>query len=79
MEPSKISIQGATEAPRQTNGYLYVARPPLNRPITFEFPLVEREIVLRHRTRQIRVRLQGDAVAAMDNFGADLTFFDPYE
>ncbi|MDE2888167.1 MAG: hypothetical protein OXR72_08110 [Gemmatimonadota bacterium] len=79
MDASRISIQGATEAPRQTNGYLYVARPPLNRPITFEFPLVEREIVLHHRSRQIRVRLRGDEVSAMENFGADLTFFDPYE
>ncbi len=79
IEASKINVQGASEAPRRTNGYLYIARPPLNRPITFEFPLTEREIVLRHRTRQIRVRLRGDEVAAMDNFGADLTFFDPYE
>ena len=78
MEASKIGIRGAREAPRETNGYLYVARPPLNRPITFEFPLVERETVLRHGARQIRVRLRGDEVAAMDNFGADLTFFDPY-
>ncbi|MCE2439592.1 MAG: hypothetical protein J4F39_09215 [Candidatus Latescibacteria bacterium] len=79
IEASKINIRGASEAPRPTNGYLYIARPPLNRPITFEFPLVEREIVLRHRTRKIRVRLRGDEVAAMDNFGADLTFFDPFE
>ena len=79
IEASKINIRGASEAPRPTNGYLYFARPPLNRPITFEFPLVEREIVLRHRTRKIRVRLRGDEVAAMDNFGADLTFFDPFE
>ena len=79
MEASKIRMHGVREAPRETNGYLYIARPPLNRPITFEFPLVEREIVLHHRTRQIRVRLRGDEVAAMDNFGADLTFFEPYE
>ncbi|MDE2999019.1 MAG: hypothetical protein OXU79_08075 [Gemmatimonadota bacterium] len=79
IDASRISIQGARDAPREANGYLYIARPALNRPITFDFPLVEREIVLHHRTRKIRVRLRGDEVAAMDNFGADLTFFDPYE
>ena len=29
--------------------------------------------------RDIRVRLRGDAVAGMDSFGADLTFFDPVD
>ncbi len=79
VEASQIRTRGACEKPRHTNGYLFVARPPLNRPITFEFPLAEREIVLDHRTRQIRTRLRGDEGLAMDNFGADLTFFDPYE
>jgi hypothetical protein len=37
------------------------------------------EITLRHGTRSIRVRLRGDAVEAMDGFGADLTFFDPID
>lgn len=79
VQTSQISVRGAREAPRQTNGYLYIARPPLNRTMTFEFPLTERKIVLDHRTRQIRARLRGDEVVAMDNFGANLTFFDPYE
>ena len=41
--------------------------------------LPEREIVLSphlHR-HPIRARLRGDAVAAMDGFDADLTYFDP--
>jgi hypothetical protein len=38
-----------------------------------------REITLRHRTRDIRAHLRGDAVVAMDNFDADLTYFDPVE
>ena len=42
------------------------------------FPLTEQVITLNHRTRQIRVRLRGDAVVGMDNFGADLTFFPPF-
>ena len=38
-------------------------------------PLAEETIVLKHRAREIETRLAGDAVVAMDNFGADLTFF----
>jgi hypothetical protein len=43
--------------------------------IEIPMPLAEETIVLEHRTRDIRARLAGDAVMAMDNFGADLTFF----
>jgi hypothetical protein len=32
----------------------------------------------RVHTHPIRVKMSGDAVTAMDNVGADLTFFDPY-
>ena len=45
--------------------------------ITIQFKLSERDIVLNHRTRDIKVRLRGDSVAAMSNFGAELTFFPP--
>ena len=41
------------------------------------FAVPVRDSVLHHRTRDIRVRLRGDRVEAMDNFGADLTYFDP--
>ena len=30
-----------------------------------------------HRKRTIRTRLHGDQVLAMENFGADFTFFTP--
>ena len=39
----------------------------------------EEEIALAHRTRAIRARLRGDTVVAMDDFGAELTFFAPLE
>lgn len=58
---------------------LFFANPPQNLPIAIEFQMPEQVIVLRHRTRNIRVRLRGDCVIAMDHFGADLTFFDPFE
>ena len=60
-----------------SGGYLLIAEPPVGQAIDIRFPLAEREIVLHHRTRDIRVRLRGDAVAAMENHGADLTYSDP--
>ena len=76
---TRIVMRGATATTRYTNGHLFIARPPVNRRLYFEFPLKEQEITLAHRTRQIRVQLRGDQVIAMDNFGADLTFFEPID
>ena len=76
-EREKIRITGAGEKPRATNGYLFFANPPVNRPITFQYDLPTEEVTLHHATRDIRVRLRGDEVAAMENHGADLTFFEP--
>jgi len=72
-------VQGAAGRKRLTNGYLFVAEPPVGEWMTIRFALPKREITLAHRTRDIRVRLRGDEVVAMDNFGAELTFFDPLE
>ncbi len=74
-----VSVEGSNEPPGFHNGYLVVSRPPTNRWITIQFELAERDIVLNHRTRQIKVRLRGDSVAAMSNFGAELTFFPALE
>jgi len=79
VELGTLRVEGTDQPRRMTNGYLMIAQPPVNRWITLAFPLVEREIVLKHRTHDIRARLRGDAVVAMDNFGMDLTFFDPIE
>ena len=77
IEPGCVAIHGIERAPRVTNGYLLISDPPVNEEIVFEFPLRKQDLTLHHRTRKIRVRLHGDAVVAMQNFGADLTFFDP--
>ncbi len=74
-----IRIPGIADPPQIDAGYLVIADPPINQALSIAFPLPEEEIVLAHRTRQIRTRLRGDAVLAMDNFGADLTFFDPID
>ncbi|MEZ4731521.1 MAG: hypothetical protein R3E79_30755 [Caldilineaceae bacterium] len=79
VEPHQIELSGVTTPLQVTNSYLYLPEPPVNRWVSIRFPLATQTLTLHHRTRDIRVRLQGDAVVAMDNFGADLTFFDPIE
>jgi hypothetical protein len=79
VDPASITVEGTSESPRHTNGYLFIGEPPVNRGLSFNFPIPEQEIQLKHRTREIRTRLRGDAVVAMQNFGADLTFFDPLD
>ncbi len=76
VEPHLIKLDGAPGEPHLSNGYLVIAQPPVNRWITIAFPLPTQALTLVHRTRQIRAQLRGDEVVAMDNFGADLTFFD---
>ena len=79
VKPQEVTLSGVAAPLHFTNGYLFIAEPPVNRWMTIAFPLATQTLTLHHRTRDIRVRLQGDAVAAMENFGADLTFFEPLE
>ncbi len=74
-----VHVKGLEGRWRFDGGYAFVPDPPIRRPVSVYYPERKSEIVLRHRTRDIRVRLSGDRVTAMDNFGADLTFFDPVE
>ena len=79
VDREALRISGLSSTPCYTGGYLFIATPPINRPLTFKFPLEAQDLTLKHRTREIKVRLQGDQVEAMQNFGADLTFFDPLD
>ena len=79
VQRDRLTVLGTSETPRYTNGYLFLAQPPLNRWVSIDFPLPEQEVVLEHRTRTIRTRLRGDAVIAMENHGTDLTFFEPLD
>jgi hypothetical protein len=65
--------------PRFANGYLTIADPGVNRWLTFNFDLPIHELTLTWHNTQTRARLRGDEVIAMENFGTDLTFFDPFE
>lgn len=81
VDHKQLQIRGSdvethNDKPHFVNGYLCIARPPLNRWIEIDFSLAEQEITLKHRTREIGVRLRGDEVVAMQSFGADLTFFE---
>jgi hypothetical protein len=77
VAPEAITISGTETTARFINGYLFLASPPVDVPLTISFQLPETQIVLHHRTRDIRVKMRGDQAVAMDNFGADLTYFDP--
>ena len=56
--------------------YLFISEPPVGLPIRIPYELPQRSFTLQHRNRNINVSLRGDSVDAMNNFGADLTFFD---
>ncbi len=60
---------------RRVGDWLFFAQPVAGVPIPIPFELAESELLLKHDAHDIRVRLQGDSVGAMDNFGAELTFF----
>ena len=79
VEEEKIEIAGGGSRPQFTNGYLLISSPPVGRMLSLTFPLPRQEIVLQQRERRIRTLLRGDQVEAMENFGADLTFFEPLE
>ena len=72
-----VTVEGMSGTFRVTRGYLFAPQPPLRQAINISFPLPQQELVLAPHPRDIRVRLRGDAVTEMDNFGADLTFFHP--
>ena len=79
VDAEAMRVSGTSEEPRPANGYLVLSRPPVGQPVSLEYPMAEEEIVLKHDTRQIRARLRGDEVVAMENFGTDLTYFDPID
>ena len=77
VRPGDITVESQADALCFVNGYLLLTNHPVGAPTSLRYALDGRDIVLRHRTRDIRVRLRGDSVQAMDDFNADLTFFDP--
>ena len=76
-DAARVAVRGFPAPPRRTGRYLLLAMPPVGRRLSFTLDPPANELLLRHRTHDIRVRLRGDEVTAMDNFGQKLTFFDP--
>ena len=74
-----IRVEPAGLEQRVAGGYLEFPSPTPNQAITLHAALPVRELVLKHRTRDIRVRMRGAAVEAMDSFGTDFTYFDPLD
>lgn len=77
----EVAVTGAEAPPIWTKGYLFFSKVSAGQAIQFHFPLKESQITLSARLHihPIQVKMKGDAVVAMDNFNAELTFFDPYE
>ena len=73
---ASVKLDGIAGRLEESNNYGLLAAPPVNRSIVVEFPLARQEITLENPAGLIHVQLEGDRVIAMDNFGADLTFFD---
>ena len=74
-----MKVDGADRPLRYSGEYAHLPAPPIGRTLEFRFALPTAVSTLKHLDRDISVRWHGDEVTAMDNFGADLTFFDPLE
>ena len=71
---SKLTV---TESYVFDGDYLLITNPPLNKKISIRFELKEANITLKYGNRRIKAVLRGDSIKAMENFNADLTFFEP--
>lgn len=79
VDPRRVVVGGTAAIPRFSGSYLLLDQQPAEQPVTVHYDLPLQTIVPKHGTRNIRTRQRGDQVLAMDNFGADLTFFDSFE
>ena len=72
-----ISLSGAPREPRWRDDTVLLPDCKPGDGIVLRFPLKEETITLSGdlHIQPIRVRMRGDAVVAMDNFGANLTYF----
>jgi len=72
-----VALDGVGSKPTFDTHSLIVAKPPVGKPILVRMPMRTSEIDLNHHAHRIKVRLKGDSVVAMENFGMPLTWFDP--
>jgi hypothetical protein len=74
VDQSELKVESSTRH-HVLNSYVLIAEPCVGEDIKVSYPLADSELVLHHRTRDIRAQLRGDTVVSMDDFGAELTFF----
>ena len=81
LNRDEVKVGGHSVPPIWANGYLFFSEVSAGQAVELRFPLKEVQLTLSERLHinPIRVKMRGDAMVAMDNFDADLTFFDPYE
>jgi hypothetical protein len=70
-----IRVQGAAEPSEPDGDYLILQ--PTSTAVSIRFPLMRKRMALGYRGDRLGVRLHGDEVVGMENFGASWTFFDP--
>lgn len=72
-----VALEGLGSKPTFDTHFLVITKPPVGKPILVRMPMRTSEIDLNHHAHRIKVRLKGDSVVAMENFGMPLTWFDP--
>ena len=78
LDASRTRVEPANLEHRVVGSYLRFSELAPHQPITLHAKLTKRELVLKYRTRDIRVRLRGNAVEAMDSFGTNFTYLDEF-
>jgi len=81
VDPEVVLVEGVAGRPVRTGDYLYFSEVVSGQTLQVRYPLADVEITLSPdvHLHPIRVKMRGDEVVAMENFGADLTFFDPLD
>lgn len=80
VDHKQIKIDGSPILPVWNGNILHFQKIPEGFTIDVQFPIPERTIIMAdNHIYPIRVKLKGDIVFAMDNFGAEFTYFDPIE
>ena len=79
VDRAALRIDGRPASDRLVGSRLRLNKPAVGTTVTIDFDRPEHDLLLRHRRHEIRARLRGDEVIAMDCLGAGLAFFPPIE
>jgi hypothetical protein len=80
LNRDEVHPEGVDQPPVWVNGYLLFSQTSTGNVIRLRFPLKEAQLTLSDRLHihPIQVKMRGDAVVAMESYGAGLTYFEPY-